>query len=280
MNEGNSITVKYEDFDTAKSTMSTLKDQLSTKQDTISTCKNNLQSESIFMGPVAENCVEAANSLGTSLNTAIENLTTLQTTTDLIRDAYKNSDTATVNKILGIASTISLSGEIVSTVTIPDSVTQRGYTVTCYGVGGWYLSAKSTPTKISASSRQKKVHNVWLENGAKYKNGIATINIDGVDHYLVATASKLGKVGDKINVKLKNGQTIPCVVADAKSSGDKNYDTYGHKSASGKVNVLEFEVDREVFIAKGRSNPTTEKWGLEWDSSSGVASVDNYGSII
>ena len=103
------------------------------------------------------------------------------------------------------------------------------------------------------------------------------MNVNGQDHYLVATAPTLGTVGDSVNVNLENGQTIPCVIADAKSTGDSNYTTYGHGTGGG-VNILEFEVDRNVYNANG--NPQTSTWGLEWDSSSDVTSVDNYGTII
>ena len=110
------------------------------------------------------------------------------------------------------------------------------------------------------------------------KNGIAVMNVNGQDCYLVATASAVGKVGDAINVTFKNGQSIPCIVADAKSSHDRNYSQYGHTQKNGSVNVLEFEVDRHVYRAKG--NPTTNSWGLEWDSSSGVKTVNNYGTVV
>ena len=104
------------------------------------------------------------------------------------------------------------------------------------------------------------------------------MNVNGQDCYLVATASSLGKVGDAINVTLKNGQQVPCVIADAKSSNDWNYTKYGHSDGKGSVNILEFEVDRHKYLKSG--NPTTSSWGLEWDSSSGVKKVDNYGSTL
>ena len=59
-----------------------------------------------------------------------------------------------------------------------------------------------------------------------------------------------------------------------------NNSTYGHKQGGNKVGVLEFEVDREVFLAKNRSNPTTSGWGLEWNSSSPVTSIDNNGTVL
>ena len=61
-------------------------------------------------------------------------------------------------------------------------------------------------------------------------------------------------------------------------NGDSNYTKYGHAKAGGSINILEFEVDTNKYNSSG--NPTTDKWNLEWDSSSGVNKIDNYGTII
>ena len=166
---------------------------------------------------------------------------------------------------------------VVFSVEVPDSIKQSAYTVTCYGEGGWYLGGGSTPTAVASGTNQKSVHEAWKADGCRYKDGIAVMNVNGEDHYLIATASTFGKVGDSVTVKLDNGQTIKCVIADQKSSGDSNYTKYGHSHGSS-VNILEFEVDRNVYNSKG--NPNTSGWGLEWDSSSDVNAIDNHGSIL
>ncbi len=163
------------------------------------------------------------------------------------------------------------------TVEIPSSIDQAGYTVTCYGPGGWYLGGGATPTAVASGTNQKAVHEAWKANGGRYKNGIAVINVNGEDHYLIATASTFGRVGDSVTVNLRNGQQIKCVIADQKSSNDSNYTKYGHAHGSS-INVLEFEVNRNDYNSKG--NPKTSTWGLEWDSSSDVASMNNHGSIV
>ncbi len=170
-----------------------------------------------------------------------------------------------------------------STIQIPDSVKQRGYTVTCYGVGGWHYGGEAKASKIGGGTRQEKVHQKWVADGARYKNGIAVMNINGVDHYLVAVSPTFGYSGSVLSVKLKNGETLPCVVADSKSTGDGNYTKYGHSSSSknpnkGAINVLEFEVDRTWYKSKG--NPGSDKWPTSWDSSSKVSSITTYGSVI
>lgn len=103
------------------------------------------------------------------------------------------------------------------------------------------------------------------------------MNVDGEDHYLVATTTTFGSVGDNVTVNLDDGGSIPCVIADSKSSGDSNYTSYGHAVGS-QVNVLEFEVDRNKYNSSG--NPSTSTWGLDWNSDSNVSSIDNYGSVI
>ena len=159
-------------------------------------------------------------------------------------------------------------------VDVPANVRQSGYTVT--GYDRW---SKSGQTMVWAKgTNQRQVSEVWKSQGSKFKSGIATVNVNGQDRYLIATSSTFGKVGDSVTVRLSNGQSIPCVIADQKSSNDKNYTRYGHSQGNGSVNILEFEVERSKYQSSG--NPTTSKWNLEWDSSSSVVTIDNYGSIL
>ena len=267
-----------------------LKKNVEDSRTTVSEVKNTISNESVFMGPICDSCKSAIDQIDTSFSGLISNLSTISSYLATTSSSYKSGDADATSTMLRIDSStldsttgastagVTTGATPVSSVTIPDDVKQAGYTVTCYGVGGWYKSGKATATKVSDGTNQKSVHEKWLADGARYKNGIAVINVNGKDHYLIATASKLGKVGDNVDVRLANGQTIPCVIADDKSSHDSNYTTYGHGRKNGSVNVLEFEVDRNVYNAK--KNPTTSTWGLEWDSSSKVKRVDNYGSII
>ncbi len=160
------------------------------------------------------------------------------------------------------------------TVSVPDDLKQSGYTVTGYD----YWINSGSPMSWAQGTNQRKVAEIWKQQGSRFKNGIAVINVNGVDHYLIATAKVFGQVGDSVSVHLKNGQTVPCIIADAKSTHDSNYTRYGHATSGGAINVLEFEVERAKYKQSG--NPKTSSWGLEWDSSSGVRTVDNHGSIV
>ena len=200
--------------------------------------------------------------------------------------AYSNSGT-------GICYYDSSGGLIVE---IPDNIVnynQMNYSVTCYNDYGWVLSCKN-PTRISSSSLQNRVHKLWVADGARYKNGIAVLNVNGVDRYLVATTQKFGASGELINATLQNGETIPMVIADTKSYShtgvinDKQCNIplindpgcYGHfNSSTNTLSVLEFEVDPNEY----NNNPNGKSpgaWGQEWDTTQKVESITRYGSLL
>ena len=247
----------------------------------ITTGKTKLSDDGVFMGPIKDNCMETFGKIDTQFAETTTNFNSIATYLKEASAAYKNGDTDAKNVVLTISGSSiggGLSGNANSSVVIPDDIAQSGYTVTCYGEGGWYLGGGSTPTAVASGTNQKSVHEKWVADGCRYKNGIAVMNVNGQDCYLIATAPTFGDVGDAVNVNFDDGKTIPCVIADAKSTHDGNYTQYGHGQSNGSVNVLEFEVDRNDYNSKG--NPNTEGWGLEWDSSSDVHSIDNYGSVI
>lgn len=254
----------------------------------INSVKSILDDDSVFMGPIADSCVSAFPSVESGLSSVSSNFSSISSYLNQTSSSYQAADQEASSGITGSdsssSSSLSLSGisssssaTPVSSVEIPDDINQSGYTVTCYGEGGWYLGGGSKATPVASGTNQKSVHEAWLEDGARYKNGIAVLNVDGEDHYLIATAPTFGTVGDNVNVNLHNGETIPCIIADSKSTADSNYTKYGHRSGNS-VNVLEFEVDRNKYNES--KNPKTETWGLEWDSNSTVAKIDNYGSIL
>ena len=159
-------------------------------------------------------------------------------------------------------------------VYIPNDIKQSGYTVTGYD----YWIDTGNAMVWASNTNQRAVSEVWKNQGSNFTNGIATINIDGTNRYLVALSQTYGKVGDKVDVVLENGTTIPCIIADAKSKGDYNYSMYGHQQPDGSINILEFEVQRSKYLSSG--NPTTTKWNLSWDSSSKIVNITNQGSIL
>ena len=159
-------------------------------------------------------------------------------------------------------------------ITIPDDVKQGGYTVTGYD----YWVQSGDVMVWASGTNQEKVSEIWKKQGSRFKNGIAVINVDGEDRYLVAVTTIFGQVGDCIDVKLADGSVVKCIIGDSKGSGADMGSKWGHPLGDGTINVLEFEVQRSTTLELG--NPTTEKWGLDWDSSQPVKSIKNLGTII
>ena len=179
--------------------------------------------------------------------------------------------------ITGLLST-AMAGQ---TVELPEDLEQGAYTVTGYDY--WIKSGE--PMVWAEGTNQRKVADIWKAQGSKFKNGIAVIQVEVDDgkggkkieeRYLVAVTTKFGQPGDCIDVTLEDGTVIPCIIGDSKGSDAGS--EWGHNLSGGKVNVLEFEVQREKYLSSG--NPTTAKWGLEWDSNSPVKNIKNNGTII
>ncbi len=197
-----------------------------------------------------------------------------------VGDGLTSSDgTYTTNLVSSTETTSSLTNLAASTlmgqeIALPTDLKQSGYTVTGYDY--WINSGKTM--EWEDGTNQKKVSDIWKDQGSVFKNGIAVINVDGVDRYLVAVTTKFGQPGDCIDVKLSDGTIIPCIIGDSKGDGSGSGSEWGHSRGDGSVNVLEFEVQRTKFLQSG--NPTTEKWNLPWNDSLDVKSVKNLGSII
>jgi len=289
----NEFGVDYKGFDNAISTVKTTQNDLELVKSDYDAAKKILSNDSYFMGDIADSLkIDVYPSFEKSFEAITKNLTTVSEYMGKVRDAYRlaDKDSEDIMTSVGKISLINEDGLPISSLfggrdlgystSIPAEIWQSGYVVTCYEEDGWHIGASYDPTAITPGSSQEAVHDAWVKGGAKYKDGIAVLNVDGTDCYLVATSSTFGDVGDVVNVNLDNGDTIPCVIADQKNSQDSNYTEYGHLTDNGTTNVLEFEVDTDTYRSNGYTNPTTSGWGLEWNSSSAVSSIDNYGSVI
>ena len=83
------------------------------------------------------------------------------------------------------------------------------------------------------------------------------------DRYVIACTEHFGAIGDGIDFVLHNGNTLPCVIGDFKSSGDSNYSEYGH-ILDGSLNVIEFIVDYDTWYNPMHANPGTSSCHPEW----------------
>ena len=89
--------------------------------------------------------------------------------------------------------------------------------------------------KWNINTAQRAISEKWHNSGRNSNRGIAMID----NRYLVAVAPKFGTTGDKINVKLDNGETIKCIIADVKG-GDAQSE-WGHVFGNSGVDIIEWE---------------------------------------
>ena len=176
-----------------------------------------------------------------------------------------------------------------TTLSLPNSIfemPQINYTVTFYDKRGFGSLG------IDGSSPQKKVHKLWLEDGARYKNGIAVVKVNGADRYLAAITKNFGTIGDLVYANLEDGTSLPLIVADEKSYKNTNNKgpvdnpelcmsskatdpaCYGHLSGKS-LSVIEFEFDND-YLYKGLTSATQVK--QDWNTNQKVISISNCGS--
>ena len=267
----------YSIFDNARQTATSFYNATDDVKTVAGQASEIVKDSARFKGPASEACTAYVTALAESLGTSMENYDILKKYLDDVSASYKSGDDKARKDLLSVGPTVAgFRTSPVSSLVIPENISQCGYTVTGYGDKGVVYTNYSSEYWTEGTN-QRKLFEEWKKQGGKYKNGIAVMNVNGQDCYLVASSQEMGDVGDILNYKLENGENIPAVVADAKAKKDDNYSQYGH-TYGGQTSVVELEVDMHVYNDKG-TNPSTESWGLEWDSSSPVTEVENYGSI-
>ena len=143
-----------------------------------------------------------------------------------------------------------------NTISVPGNIRQTG------------ICRNNEPYDIkwNKGTNQAALHAKWVESGKTTNNGIATYN--GL--YIVAVSPKFGRAGDQIDVNLKNGEVIHCIIGDAKGS-DKTSE-WGHELAMGSgtgVDIIEW------CINGPSDNIELGSW-----RNVGVDSITNYGSLL
>lgn len=152
---------------------------------------------------------------------------------------------------------------------IPSSVNQSGitgnYTNYSYFYGRW-----------ASSSIQKKLADIWNQQGKPSNRNIATIS----GYYLCAVTLTLGTTGDLITVVLTDGTSFNCIIADSKGanpalSGESGTE-YGHAFGSGAIDIIEWE--KKGSSASNVDNHT--KIDLTGWEGKKVSKVINYGTFL
>ena len=161
-----------------------------------------------------------------------------------------------------------------TTITVPQTFSQlKHHTTICYSEKGYYFGCNKDDDR-SWKEPCLTIHNIWLAQGARFKNGVAVVNVDGVDRYLAAVKPRIGETGDVVNAKLENGTVVPLLIADTKAS-DATHD-WGH-DYGGVINVIELMVRYDEY--HNINVNVNNNWGVEWDTTSPVVEFSNAGAI-
>lgn len=113
-------------------------------------------------------------------------------------------------------------------VTIPGSISQTGIIDDYTSYSAWY-------SRWAGKSPQKKLANLWRDQGFPCNKGIATIG----GYYCVAVRPKFGKCGEVIVVTLAGGTSFAAIICDEKGADAGS--EWGHKKSGGKISIIEWE---------------------------------------
>ncbi len=92
----------YQIFQDAIGTTKTLNEKLDETQTSIKECKEKLSTDTIFMGPIAENCKESSDKCTNRVTLSQENYSTIAKYIQQASDKYKAGDEEAENYIIGI----------------------------------------------------------------------------------------------------------------------------------------------------------------------------------
>ena len=90
----------YQIFDNAQSTVSKLNDDLDESNTSIEKCKTSLSDDTIFMGPVADECINAFGKVSKGISNLITNSNTIKNYLAEVSDGYKSGDNKAAKYLL------------------------------------------------------------------------------------------------------------------------------------------------------------------------------------
>lgn len=155
-------------------------------------------------------------------------------------------------------------------IEIPSSVKQKGIIDDYTSYSHWY-------SKWNKSSPQKKLANLWGEQGFPCDKGIAMIG----GYYCVAVRPKFGRCGEVIVVTLEDGTTFNAIICDEK--GEDAGSEWGHIKDAGKISIIEWErvktVNGKVIVTGTKYNKVDTKGFSDWYGKK-VRNITNYGKYV
>ena len=172
--------------------------------------------------------------------------------------------------------------QLAKTIDIPSSIAQSGI-VRDYTSYSFWLHHRKAPLDLgngkiwtdgwAPGTRQRTLADLWEKQGKPSSRGIATL--DG--YYLVAlTVGTYGYAGDIVKIFLNDGTYIMAIMADEKSTKNKNSSAWGHLY-DNKMSIIEWEVVDPTGQDRRQFNVDTTVDLTGWAGKK-VAKVENYGS--
>ena len=211
----------YQIFGQAIDTEKVFNTKLEDCQTNITECKEKLGSDSIFMGPIAENCEESSDKCISRVSQSQENYTTIATYLQSTSDKYKAGDKEAENNLLTIDN-----GKIKTEKTT--SITRNGKTI-FYNQKGYYKDGKlhrwptkwgkdiassgCGPTSMAACLANMlgdpSITPTTIANMMKYDDNIGGRFVGKVaKKYGIQQTCKYGLSPERMNKCLRNGGTM------------------------------------------------------------------------
>lgn len=282
----------YGIFNDAISTTSKVNESLTNNQTTINDCSTNLNNESVFMGPICDETVNAFSEVSVKLNELTENFSTISTFINETAESYKAGDDAATKEVTGDKEKLntSLSNESTANKSIDlnniDKNSKVGKAVAKYSDelnNADYATVNdsiySTTTTTTINGKEVEVTHVVINNGSQI-NGAPANGSYGNGLENAKSASK--RLNSKILINgshfdygtgkedLKGANNIVIVNGEVKQNGTSGgnelllnkdgriYNAYG-KTANQLVNEgvkYSFSCHSTQVIENGDTSPS------------------------
>ncbi len=239
----------YQLFDNGVEIINSFKEKETSTSNKINEIANQLNDESIFLGPVCDNCKSATDQLKKSVDTNISNLQTISKLLSDIYTCYKNSDRETLNKLLGITSAT-------DTTTTATSANSQIQSALNWAIGiandnshGYSRNTRWGNPNYDCSSL---VISAYEQAGIKVKSAGAssTRNMKQVFtkcgfQWIPGDPKKTGLTLQPGDVLLKIGKHTEMYVGDNKNVGA--HDNYDNKNGDSKGNEISIKASKHSW---------------------------------
>ena len=226
MNEYN-IT-DYSAFETATATTKELNNAFENAGTEITACKSVTSNESVFMGPIADDCNSTLDKLSVSSKEIVDNFTTLSQHLTNISSTYQKGDKDSLDAIMSITS-----GESSAAGILSGSMIEQYKQLAQLQTGGHFENSKYTAT-----------------NGVTLKYYLYVPDFKDGTHtglplcvFLHGTGGADGAMGESFPKAVKNGMNVPGYLLFPQSS----------KNWSGQVKAQDAAVELTRKIAKEKN---------------------------